>query len=77
MSRFLPRRPLAFSLRTLMVLVGGLCGWLAYERSVTLPRRDEIAYWNGVKGVAWRPSFPERTVGDPPRVSWLRGCFGD
>jgi hypothetical protein len=71
---FLPRRPLAFSLRTLLVLVTVLCAWLARERSVAVPRRDAIEGRLG-KGIAYQ--FPEPNVADPPTVSWLRRCFGD
>lgn len=67
----LPRRPLAFSLRTLIVLVGLLCAWLAWERHVVLERR------------AARKLLVDRgiEIGDDPdgpvRVPWIRRLFGD
>ncbi len=74
----LPRRPLAFSLRTLMALVTIASFWLAWVRSHVLERRAAINDWMASdSGIAWRHVYPDIEPSGPPDVHWVRRCFGD
>ncbi len=80
-----PNRRLTFSLRTLLVLVGLLCSWLAYERSVVLERRAARKVMAKTV-ILFSPAEIERgerlcptgqPASIPAKVPWIRGLLGD
>ena len=79
----IPRRPLAFSLRALMVLVVLVAGWLAWERSVVLKRRAARADW-AERNEAWLNVWvwedfapPWQYPAERASIPWIRRLFGD
>jgi hypothetical protein len=72
--RFIPRPRLAFSLRTLLVLVALVCAWLAWERHVVLERRAAREAFKG-SGVTF--NGPDALDDPPATVPWVRRLFGD
>jgi hypothetical protein len=78
----LPRRPLTFSLRTLMVLVGAVCCWLAYEMPRVRARQAAIDKLRADSGnlILLAKDFrtwSSRRVRPQSRIAWYRSQFGD
>jgi hypothetical protein len=76
MSRFLSRRPLAFSLRTLMVLVrvcAAATGWLAHQRHLVQAR---MRLSERLRAESKADFVPAQSY-DVASVPTIRECFGD
>jgi len=69
------RRTLSFSLRTMMVLVGLLCVWLAWERSAVVQRRAFLSSIPDGTMVFAASSHPKALPGI--EVPVVRRLFGD
>jgi hypothetical protein len=67
------RLPLAFSLRTLLVLISLICGWLAWERHLVIHRKEVLAEVERLASIEPNDECGPYT----PKVSRLRLLLGD